>query len=252
MIGDQSVQALLSSYPRRRPELPPEHRSSYVDHYRANRAGKSGIGRAARRLESWMHRQVASGPPPQRILEIGAGNLNHVPYHPQARPYDAVEPFRELWEDSPHRLRIAHMYADLAEVPEANRYDAIVSVAVLEHLTDLPTILARAALLLAEHGTFRAGFPSEGGLLWGLAWRTTTGLAYRLQRGLDYAAIMRHEHVNSAREIVTLLRYFFQTVELARFPFPLHHFSFYSVAFARTPRLDRCRELLAQRSQLPV
>jgi len=192
------------------------------------------------RLEAWMHREVARRPA-ETILEIGAGNLNHVPYHSSARAYDVVEPFRELWEDSPHRRRVRAIFRDIAEIPEPAAYDQVVSVAVLEHLTDLPGIMARAALLLRPGGVLRAGFPSEGGFLWGLGWRCTTGLAYRLRRGLDYGVIMRHEHVNSAPEILQLLHYFFAEVELARFPLPWHHLSFYTVASASSPHLDCCR-----------
>ena len=245
--GPDRVTALLQSYPRVRPELPARHRESYVEHYRANRAGRQGVGRVAMRLEGWMHRQVAKGCRAARVLELGAGNLNHVRRHPQARVYDAVEPFRVLWEDSPDRGRIGRMYADLAEVPDDARYDAILSVAVLEHLTDLPSVLARSALLLAADGEFRAGFPSEGGFLWGLAWRTTTGLEYRWKRGLDYAAIMRHEHVNTADEIVALLEHLFESVTLRRLPLPWRHLSFYTAAIACEPRKGRCRELAEAR-----
>lgn len=190
-----------------------------------------------------MHRRIANGTGAVTILEIGAGNLNHVPYHPGARAYDVVEPFRELWEDSPHRSRIRCFYSDLCEVPETRCYDSVLSVAVLEHLTDLPRVLGRAGLLLEKSGSFCAGFPSEGGLLWGLAWRFTTGLEYRLKRGLAYGDIMRHEHVNTAGEIITLLNYLYERTEVARFPFPCGHLSFYTVVTARHPRLDRCRAL---------
>ena len=196
-------------------------------------------------LEAWMHRELARRPA-ETILEIGAGNLNHVPYHPAARAYDVVEPFRELWEDSPHRHSVRAIFRDIAEIPEQAAYDEVLSIAVLEHLTDLPAIIARAALLLREGGSMRAGFPSEGGFLWGLAWRSTTGIAYRLRQGLDYGAIMRHEHVNSAPEILQLLGYFFAEVEVARFPVPWHHLSFYTVATALSPRLDRCRRWSGQ------
>ena len=240
----------LATYPRTRPELPPAHRESYLEHYRANRAGDRGLSRVVMRLEAWMHRRVALGVTGGSLLEIGAGNLNHVAYHPDARIYDAVEPFRELWENSPHRTSVRRMYSDLAEVPETSRYDSIVSIAVLEHLTTLPFILARSGLLLSEGGSFRAGFPSEGGLAWGLAWRLTTGLAYRLKRGLDYGALMRHEHVNTAREILALLGHFYERVEVARFPLPFADLSFYTVAIARGPRIERCRTLCAEQSRL--
>jgi SAM-dependent methyltransferase len=215
------------------------HQASYVEHYRANRAGR-GISSVVMRLEAWMHRAVARRPG-ETILEIGAGNLNHVPYQPGAVAYDAVEPFRELWEDSPHRRQVRTIYGDIAEIPEQAAYDQVISIAVMEHLTDLPFLIARSALLLREGGCLRAGFPSEGGFLWGLGWRSTTGVAYRLQRGLEYGAIMRHEHVNSAAEILQLLGYFFAEVEVARFPTRWHHLSFYTVASASAPNLDRCR-----------
>jgi SAM-dependent methyltransferase len=246
------VEALLSTYPRVRPELPSEQRESYVEHYRSNRAGKQGLSRIVVQLEAWMHRRVSEGVTGGNLLEIGAGNLNHVPYLPEGCTYDAVEPFRELWEDNPDRSRARHVYADVQEIPQSAKYDCVFSVAVLEHLTDLPLILARAGLLLREGGSFRAAFPSEGGLLWGLAWRCTTGIEYRLRRGLDYGAIMRHEHLNTASEILEVLDHFYERVEVFRFPLPLEHFSFYTTAIARGPRLDRCRSFLALRTESGV
>jgi SAM-dependent methyltransferase len=246
------VEALLSTYPRSRPELPPKQQAGYVEHYRSNRAGKQGLSKTVLQLESWMHRRVAQDVAGGTLLEIGAGNLNHLSYLSRDCILDAVEPFKELWEDSPDRSRVRHVYSDAEEIPRTQKYDCIYSVAVLEHLTDLPFILARAGLLLSEGGTFRAGFPSEGGLLWELAWRFTTGIEYRLKRGLDYAAIMRHEHLNTASEILLLLRHFYQTVEVSRFPLPFDHLSFYTAAIAHQPRIDHCRGLHASRSALGV
>jgi hypothetical protein len=246
------MEMLLSTYPRSRPELPPNQQASYVEHYRSNRAGKQGLSRAALKLESWMHRHVAEGVTCGSLLEIGAGNLNHVPYLPASCICDAVEPFQELWEDSPYRSRVRHIYSDLQEIALGDGYDCIFSVAVLEHLTDLPFVLTRAGLLLREGGTFRAGFPSEGGMLWELAWRLTTGIEYRLKRRLDYGAIMRHEHLSTASEILTLLGYFYEQVEVSRFLLPFDHLSFYTTAVARRPRLDRCRHFRALRSTVDL
>jgi hypothetical protein len=242
------VDALLSTYPRSRPRLTPRQQASYVEHYRSNRAGRRGLPKAVAKLESWMHRRVAEGVTDGNLLEIGAGNLNHLPYLPATCSCDVVEPFTELWKDSPYLSRVRRIYSDLREIPENVGYDCVYSVAVLEHVSDLPLVMARSGLLLRAGGTFRAGFPSEGGLLWGLAWRLTTGIEYRLRRGLDYGNIMRHEHLNTASEILMLLNYFYEDIKVARFPLPFDDLSFYIAGVASRPFIDRCRKFIALRA----
>ena len=249
MSGEVPIETLLGTYPRTRPELPASHRRIYIEHYRANRSGERGLSHVTQKLESWMHRRVAAGVGGS-VLEIGAGNLNHLRYHPDVKTYDVIEPFRELWENQPQLHRVRRVYSSIEEVPAGERYDAILSVAVLEHLTDLPWLVARAGLLASGDRCFRAGFPSEGGLLWGLAWRSTTGLAFRRKYGLSYAALMRHEHVNTAGEILRILDHFYERVEVERFPLPFTHGSFYTAAAAGRPRSERCQEFCAQRARV--
>ncbi len=235
-----SSRALLNTYPRKRPPLASEYTAVYVDHYRMNRAGTGGLGAVVRRLERWMHRAVAEDAGDGRLLELGAGSFNHVPYE-KTHVYDAVEPFAELGADSPHRDSVRTVYRSIAEVPQDACYDRIISVAVLEHLIDLPWVVARCGELLAAGGRFQAGIPSEGGMLWGVGWRATTAPAFRLRRGLPYGPLLKHEHVNTGPEIETVVRHFFKDVRLRRFPTPLFHLSFYASIDAREPRLERCR-----------
>jgi hypothetical protein len=244
------IQVLLSSYPRARVPLTPEHEAVYVREYRFNRMGQRGLPRIVRSLEAWMHRTIASGTGAQSVLEIGAGTLNHFPYEPSVVTYEIVEPFRALWEDSPYRGRLTGHYEDISEVPEHRKYDRVLSVAVLEHLTDLPFVLARSGLLLGPKGRFRAGFPSVGQFLWEAAWRLTTGVAYRLRTGLSYAVLMRNEHVNSAAEIIAVTQYLFAEVRVQRFPSRFAPLSFYTAIDAGRPRLDRCGFVLGTQSKL--
>jgi hypothetical protein len=242
---ERQVDRLLRTYPRPRPDLAPEYERIFLDHYRSNRSSAGVLNGLVARLEGWMHKRVAEAAiPGAAILEIGAGTLNHVPYERQARIYDVVEPFRALWEDSPHREAVCRIYGDISEVPDGVRYDRILSIAVLEHLTCLPSVVARCGTLLADGGLFQAGIPTEGGTLWGAAWRSTTGVAFRLKRGLSYVPIMRHEHVNDAAEIEAVVAYLFAEVSMRRFPLPWRHLSFYTYIAARKVRLDRCRLLL--------
>ena len=181
------------------------------------------------------------------MLEIGGGTLNHLPYEPEVADYDVVEPFEALYSESANRPRVRRIFPNIEEVPKESRYDRIVSIAALEHLEDLPKIIARSALLLSEGGIAQHSIPSEGGMLWGVSWRLTTGLAYRLRNGLSYGVAMRHEHINDAPEIIAVLAWFFERVEIRRYPVPFHHVSLYTYVEATHPRCDRCREYLEGR-----
>ena len=249
MSRPKAIASLLASYPRRRSPLTATQQLHYADHYRKNRSGSGGLSVITAALERWMHRAVADAPAGAAILELGAGNLNHVPFEPGARAYDVVEPFRELWDDSPYRSLIRAIYEDVAQIESDKVYDRVISIAVLEHLTDLPWIVAKSGLLLSPEGRFQAGIPTEGGFLWGLAWRLTTGIAYRLRRGEDYGRIMRHEHVNTASEIQSVLEYFFGRVTRRRFPLSILHLSFYTYLEAKAPNLDLCADFCRSRKE---
>ena len=246
-MSDQ-IQALLKTYPRVRPSLSSRHEELYVGEYQRSRSGGKGLPALVANMEAWMHRQVLGSGRDERILELGAGTLNHVPYEKSASVYDVVEPFHQLWENSPNRNRVTSIYKDISEIGKDNSYDRIISVAVLEHLTDLPYVLALCGLKLRENGKFKAGIPSEGGFLWSFGWRMTTGLSFRIRTGLSYEVIMRHEHVNCCDEIVALCDYFFEKTSIRRFPLFGKHFSLYTVVDASHPNRNRCSDFIRLRT----
>jgi len=241
---------LFSTFPKKRRPLSPEFAAIYLQHYRNSREGSSRVLSLAKWAESWMHRKlaedVATGPP-KSTLEIGAGTLNQLPYEPLSSPYDIVEPFRDLYHSSPHLVRVRNIYDDILEIPSTARYDRIISVAVLEHICNLPEVVAQSALLLTDGGQFRAGIPSEGTILWRLAWKSTTGVAFRRRHNLDYEVLMKYEHVNTAREIEDVLRYFFSEVKGSVFGLA-RAFSFYQFYACAKPRLDECRDYLGSKA----
>ena len=190
------------------------------------------------------HRSGKSGP----VLELGAGNLNHILYEPDAAPYDALDPLPDLCLQSPQAGHVRHVfdsYERLGEINSEDGYSRIFSTAVLEHLEDLPRVVAESARLLAHRkGLFQAGIPSEGGLAWGLAWRLSTGIAYRLRTGVGYGTLMRHEHINNSDEIESVIKLFFNNVRVRRYPLPGKHLSLYSYIHADQPNLDVVDEYL--------
>ncbi len=239
-------QDLISSYPRQRPALPERHAAIFAESYKSNREGRDTASNAAQRLEEWMHRHIASeegGP----ILELGAGTLNHLRFEDRDEAYDIVEPFSSLFEGSPRLERIRDVYESQKQIM-GTKYKRIVSVAVLEHMEELPLEIAISASLLEEDGIFQAGIPSEGGFLWWLGWRSTTGLSYYLRNKLDYGVVMRHEHLSTAKEIKDIVKWLFDDVTVKRWPFPSDQLSLYQYIEARSPRLDRARQLLERSS----
>lgn len=237
---------VLSAFPKERPPLPPEYAAIYLQHYRNSREGNSQILGLAQRAERWMHKKVAedvkSGAP-KSTLELGAGTLNQLPYEPHSAPYDIVEPFRDLYQSSPLLDRIRNVYHEISEVPVEATYQRIISVAVLEHICNLPELVAQSALLLAAGGQFRAGIPSEGTILWRLGWQTTTALDFRARYKLDYEVLMKYEHVNTAREIEEVLRYFFVRVQTRVFGLA-KSLSFYQFHACSEPHLKRSLDYL--------
>ncbi|MGZ6016047.1 MAG: hypothetical protein ACXWKM_09915 [Phenylobacterium sp.] len=231
------VESVLARFPKTRPVLPAKLQAIYTQQYLENRAGTTPAASASQRLERWLHRQVAAdvagGPVP--TLEIGAGTLNQLNFEPVNPAYDIVEPFEALYLASPLAGRIRQIFADVSDVPPGRAYERITSVAALEHICDLPLVLARAARLLSDRGVMRTAIPSEGGLLWKLGWMCTTGLEFRLRHGLDYGLMMAHEHVNDALEIETLVNALFEEVSIRSFGVG-RQLSLYRFLAARRPR----------------
>ena len=232
---------LRGKYPKKRLELPPAYREVYDRHMLDNRTGGTTASRMSGAMESWMHRQVASlsGSKEGPVLELGAGTLNQIPYESPAPDYDIVEPYELLFRDSPWLGSVNKAYHDIREIDGTLRYARITSVAVLEHVTDLPDLIARCALLLAESGVFQAAIPSEGTWLWRLG-IFYSGREFRKRFGLDYRVMMKYEHVNTASEIEEVLGHFFRKMSCRVFGLT-RGISLYRYYECRNP--DRVRAL---------
>jgi len=243
--SEVSLPSFLQNYPKTRPPIDPDLEEVLHREYKSNRGANTPLHRFVMWLESWMHHKVAGYAPPGPVLELGAGTLNHLQYEHDLRAYDVVEPFPHWYENSSDIGKVRAFFTDVSEIiPIRPTYARIISIAVLEHIADLPQCVARSALLLKKNGVFQAGIPSEGGLLWGLSWRMSTGLFFRLRTGKDYGQLNRYEHVNTADEILEVVSYFFECVELTRFPINHRHLSTYTCFVARQPKVDICRAFL--------
>ncbi len=192
-----------------------------------------------------MHRRIARDARKGDLstLEIGAGTLNHLRYESHNAAYDIVEPAHYLFAGSPYLGNVRTIYNDIKEVQPDTRYDRIISIASFEHICDLPEVVAHCGLLLKPTGQLRAAIPAEGGPLWTLGWKLTTGWEFKRRYGLDYGVIMGAEHVNTWKEVADVLNYFFESVECSYLGLS-GALSFYQVYVCRDPDRAKCSDYL--------
>lgn len=236
----------FDNFPKTRSKLPVEYQVIYNKHYKNNRDGETTASSISQSMEVWMHKKVAAdvkGKKHKSTLEIGAGTLNQLRYE-NTKPYDIVEPFGKLFENSIYKEQIASVYKDISEIKTNKKYDRITSIATFEHITDLPKVVATTCLLLNKIGTLRVAIPNEGTLLWKAGYTLTTGIEFKLKYGLDYETLMNHEHVNTANEIEEVISYFYKKIKCSFLG--IHkQIAFYRFYECSEPNIELAKKYLA-------
>ena len=198
----------------------------YIDYSQAN----TFFRKLSLLVEKWYHlKAYKAKTDPHSILEIGAGNLNHVRFEKNFKFYDVVEPKDYLIKasDPVIRKRVRSIYKEIENIPEGLIYDKIISIAVLEHIENLDITLKKISERLTDNGKFIVEIPAEGEFLWWLGWRLTTGIGFWLKYKLDYGVILRFEHVNKANKILLSLKKYFKIINLDSFPLNFKNWRLY-------------------------
>jgi len=211
-------------------KLPRKYREIYENFYIDYSQANTFFRKLSLFVEKWYHLKAYKAKTDSHsILEIGAGNLNHVKFEKNFKIYDVVEPKDYLIKasDPVMRKRVRNVYKDIENIPEDFIYDKIISIGVLEHIENLELILEKITKKLCDNGKFIVVIPAEGEFLWWLGWRLTTGIGFWLKYRLDYGVIMRFEHVNKASKIIASLKKYFNIVHLNSFPLNFKNWRLY-------------------------
>ena len=217
-------------FPKSRPKLSEEYLKVYEEHYKDNRDGKGLTNFLSSYMESWAHKIISKKNfKSEKILEIGAGTLNHLKYEKNILLYDVVEPFKNLFINSNEKKKVNKFYDSIFQIKN-KKYDRIISIMTFEHLENLPEVVKKCHELLKKDGIMQIAIPCEGEFAFKLGWKLTTSLSFKLKYGLNYSKIMAHEHLNTQKEILIIIKFFFNVSRLKRSPFilPLYNLSFYS------------------------
>tara|TARA_Y200000002_G_scaffold353639_1_gene333250 strand:+ start:817 stop:1488 length:672 start_codon:yes stop_codon:yes gene_type:complete len=211
-------------------KLPKQYQKIYKEFYKNYSSANSFFRRISLLVEKWYHLQAANAyPKADKILEIGAGNLNHLKFEKNFKKYDVIEPKNYLLEIASlkNKKKVNNKYADIKLIPKNSKYDKIIAIAVIEHIENLELLFSEINLHLKKEGKLVIEIPAEGEFLWWLGWRMTTGIGFWLKYKLDYGVIMKYEHVNNAKIILNKIEKFFKIEKIKSFPLNIQHARLY-------------------------
>jgi SAM-dependent methyltransferase len=160
-----------------------------------------------------------------RTLEIGPGNGSHIEFEDMStqQEYVALE-LRPALSD-----QITTRYPNLKIVIgdcqtrldfEEDTFDRVLAIHVLEHLDNLPAALREIARVLKPSGLLSVVIPAEGGLAYEVGRRLTVQRRFQKRYKMPYTWVIRHEHINTAREVIGELNKIFRVQH--RSFYPLH------------------------------
>ncbi|MBF0141041.1 MAG: class I SAM-dependent methyltransferase [Magnetococcales bacterium] len=165
-----------------------------------------------------------------RVLEVGAGAGEHLPFVRHGFEHylmiDLDEAILEqARQNARHRPEVECRVMDARNLAFPDHYfDRLISVFNLEHLSEPYRVLREWARVVRPGGVISIAIPTEGGMAWELGRTLTTRRIFR-KKGFDWDYIVARDHVNSCRQILSFVRHDFPNRREYWYPLglPNHH-----------------------------
>ena len=171
--------------------------------------------------------------PARKILELGAGLGNQIPYEDLSHSeFHALE----LRPSIAHILkkRFPKIHVRIGDCQKklpyrSNYFDRVQSIHVLEHLPNLPFTLNEVSRVLKPNGEFCVVIPCEGGLVHNFGREFAGKKEFERRYGVAYDWCIQSEHVNTGQEVMAELAAKFKPIKIQYFPFgvPLIHLNLF-------------------------
>ncbi len=159
-----------------------------------------------------------------KTLELGAGIGAHVSQEDLSRQeYHCVELRENMAAELRSRFPSVTVVTGNCEILpyEDGFFDRIIAVHVLEHLRDLPHAIKEARRVLKTNGIFSIVIPCDPGVAYEIARKISSERIFRGRYRIPYMWLMRREHLNSPREILSVMRGTLDEVHREYFPLKL-------------------------------
>lgn len=160
--------------------------------------------------------------PRWRTLELGAGSGGHLPFEPLERQdYHCIELRDGMAQEIKRRFpSVTTVVGDCQQrIPYDDAFfDRVVVVHVLEHLPNLPAAIAEVSRVLKPGGLFSVVLPCDPGLAYQVARKISAERLFRARYRMPYGWLIRREHINSPREILSVVGERFEIFDKSYFP----------------------------------
>jgi len=179
-------------------------------------------------VDRFNHSYVVKSAPANflRTLEIGAGNGEHLYYERLTKEQKLNYYALDIRENMVAKLRtrfpeVNSIVGDCSDVMdfEADYFDRILAIHVLEHLPNLPAAVKEMHRLCDKRsGVLSIVIPCEGSLVYSLARKISAQRVFERRYKQSYKWLIEREHINRPREIFDELAPYFSQVSYSYFP----------------------------------
>ena len=158
-----------------------------------------------------------------RTIELGAGIGTHLKYENlQNQQYYCIELRANMINELrklKKKVKIIKGDVQKKTIFKDNFFDRVNVIHVLEHLPKLPDCINETHRILKPSGVLQVVLPCDPGFLYSLGRKLSAKKIFEKKFKQNYDWFIKREHINSAEEIIELLKEKFYIVEQTYFPF---------------------------------